>query len=57
MSELEVTRKLKPGAHGTIKEKREYGDRLLAVRYLKGKDGRYVKTVEIAIYDRKSNAF
>jgi hypothetical protein len=52
MAKLEVTRKVKPGEYGTLKEELIYGDRLLAVRYLKDGDGRYVKTAEIIVKDR-----
>ena len=52
MSDLKVTRKVKPGKPGTLKEERIYGDRLLAVRYLKDGDGRHVKTAEIIVKDR-----
>ena len=55
MSKLEVTRKVKPGEYGTVKEKRKYGDRLLAVRYLRDNEGRYVKTAEIIVNERQIN--
>lgn len=53
MSDLKVTRKVLPGNHGAVKEQMRYGDKLLAVRYLKNGNGRYVKTAEIIIYERQ----
>ena len=55
MSKLQVTRKVKLGEYGTVKEQRRYGDRLLAVRYLKDNAGRYVKTAEIIVYERQDD--
>ena len=52
MAKFKVTRKVKPGEYGAVKEKQIYGDRLLAVRYLRDNDGRYVKTAEIIVKDR-----
>ena len=51
MAKLGVTRKVQPGEYGALKEEQIYGDRLLAVRYLKDGNGRYVKTAEIVVYD------
>ena len=53
MSNLKVTRKMLPGNHGAVKEQRRYGDKLLAVRYLKDDEGRYIKTAEIIVYERQ----
>ena len=50
MSDLKVTRKVLPGNHGAVKEQKRYGDKLLAVRYLKNGSGRYIKTAEIIVY-------
>ena len=55
MGKFKVTRKVKPGEYGTVKEKQIYGDRLLAVRYLKNGDGRYIKTAEIIVYEREND--
>jgi hypothetical protein len=52
MPKLKVTRKIKPGKPGTLKEMRRYGERLLSVRYLKDEEGRYIKTAEIIVYER-----
>ena len=49
MSKLEVTRKVKLGEYGAVKEKQRYGNRLLAVRYLRDNVGRYVKTAETIV--------
>ena len=49
MAKFKVTRKVKSGAHGTIKEGQKYGDRLLAVRYLSNGEGGYMKTVETIV--------
>ena len=51
MSDLGVTRKVKPDEYGSLREEQIYGDRLLAVRYLSDGNGRYVKTAEIIVYD------
>ena len=53
MNDLKVTRKVLPGNPGTKKEQRQYQNRLVAVRYLKDGNGRFVKTAEIVIYDRQ----
>ena len=55
MAKFKVTRKVKPGEYGTVKEGQKYGDRLLAVRYLKDGDGRYIKTAEIIVYEREND--
>ena len=50
---MKVTRKLAPGLPGTKKEQRQYKDRLLAVRYLADGEGRFMKTIELVVYDYK----
>lgn len=52
MTDLKVTRKVLPGNHGAVREQRRYGDKLLAVRYLKDDAGRFIKTAEIIISER-----
>ena len=51
MGKLRVTRKVLAGQHGSINEQKQYGDKLLAVRYFRGENGRCCKSVEILIYD------
>ena len=52
MNDLKVTRKVHPGQHGSVRETKRYGDKLLATRYYKDDAGRYVKTAEIIVTER-----
>jgi hypothetical protein len=53
MSDFKVTRKVSPGSHGAVRELVKYGDKLLAVRYLKDGRGHFIKTVELIVYERR----
>lgn len=54
MSKLKVTRKVLPGQPGAIRETRVYKESLLAVRYKKDDEGRYVKTAEIILSEKRA---
>ena len=53
MGDFKVTRKVRPGEHGSIKETKQYGSRLMATRYYRDDAGHYVKTAEIVVYERQ----
>jgi len=50
---MEVTKTLKPGDRGTARLRREYGDRLVCVRYrFDHERNKHVTTVEIVVDER-----
>ena len=52
---MDVIRTIKPGEHGSRKLQREYGDKLLVVRYRKSSDGCEIHTtVELIVDTRKA---
>jgi uncharacterized protein YkuJ len=53
MAKLKVTRKVKAGQPGAVREYERYGRKLLAVRYLKDDQGYFIKTAEIIISERQ----
>ena len=52
MNDLKVTRKVHPGQHGSVSETKRYGSKLMATRYYRDDDGRFVKTAEIIVSER-----
>ena len=52
MNGLKVTRKVNPGQHGSVRETKRYGSKLMATRYYRDDAGRFVKTAEVIVYER-----
>jgi hypothetical protein len=52
-SKFKVSRTVKPGKPGAVRELKKYGDKLRTVRYLGDGTGRYLKTIELIVADHR----